>query len=170
MRYNISAKVTGNDKNLLKVFMTLFEKSYVEVAEKTAKQAATDMAHELRSRIENQRFRHQPLTPGYLQYKLMNHLDPRILIATGDYVNSIIPHRIRRGVWGVGVENRNHIDSDIPLRVLARWLEFGTSKSPARPHWRPMIAIWKASSARVAKRLRENLDKDLKHRIHQSRR
>jgi hypothetical protein len=46
-------------------------------------------------------------------------------------------------VVGVPVTSYHH--SGLPMKVLARIHEFGSSKAsvPARPHWRPMVAMAK---------------------------
>lgn len=102
-------------------------------------------------------FRMQKLTEKYLDKKISKDLDPRILLASGDYVNGITVRKeeTRGGgvIYFVTMANRKHEFSNIDLRLLARIMEFGTGeyqvplfgdkrhmvtiKLPKRPHWRP---------------------------------
>jgi len=106
-------------------------------------------------------FKHTPLTVEYLKKKVREGKDPRILLSTGDYVQGIqvkkrrVPPRQDRVVYVVGMANRPHRYSGIPLPKLARLHEYGASRYqvplfgdpdkkvditiPARPHWRPVM-------------------------------
>ena len=81
----------------------------------------------------------QPLSPEYLEWKKKKGLDTRILIATGQYLDSFKVYRSGNS-WVAGVDKeRLHYFEGKTVRMgdLAKWLEFGTRKMPPRPHWRP---------------------------------
>jgi hypothetical protein len=94
--------------------------------------------------IWNQRFALKPLAPKYLKWKAMNGRDTRILISTGKYVDSIRMWKVMRGkvqVIQVGVYPNKRFaprgNANVGVRIVdvARWLEYGTTKMPARPVW-----------------------------------
>lgn len=108
---------------------------------------AEEFADDLKRLIEQQSFAWVPLSAGYARRKNMLGQDPRILIATGRYVNSIRPVQAADGSWVVGVPPEPlHGGSRYTLQDLARWLEFGTKRMPARPHWRPAMSLWKTKA------------------------
>jgi hypothetical protein len=91
--------------------------------------------------ILEQRWRDKwkPLSPSYLEWKKRKGLDTRILIATGQYLDSFKVYRSGK-YWVAGVEkDRLHYFEGKVVKIgdLAKWLEFGTRKMPPRPHWRP---------------------------------
>ena len=88
-------------------------------------------------------FDHEPLNQRYVDKKAAKGLDGRKLLATGDYIEGITTNRVEGGAgvaYTVGVEDRNHRPSGLPLNTLARIHEFGSGSAgiPARPHWRPV--------------------------------
>lgn len=130
-------------------FVRIFKESFPAVADNAMGEIAIWMSQEVKKRIRDQRFAHVPLTKPYLQYKKRVGLDSRILIATGDYVNSIVARRrLINGelCWTVGVPDTIHQGSGLTYTQLARIHEFGSARAhiPARPHWRPVWAIAKA--------------------------
>jgi len=82
-------------------------------------------AEDLRDFIKEQKGNWEELSEQYKAYKQRKGLDPRILIATGKYLNSIkvVQEGTRFKIVPEGYEE------------LAQYLEFGTSRMPARPHW-----------------------------------
>lgn len=94
-------------------------------------------------------FKRVPLSETYAYWKIVRGLDPRVMIRTGHYVQSIkvlekIPHLGAR-VFHVGfdkeeraVDEKGH-PTTLPLHVLAAVHELGSHAAavPARPHWRP---------------------------------
>jgi hypothetical protein len=123
-----------------------------------------DLAYSIRAAIKDQIYEWRPLSPDYARYKEINDLDERILIATEEYVNSIRAWKTPTGVE-VGLPPEvDHSTNGVPLRLLARWLEYGTKnydgnwKMWPRPHWRPEILRWKNN-------VLPDLKKELKSRI-----
>lgn len=126
-------------------------------------QIAQEFADDLKAIIERQLIAWVPLSPTYAQRKRMLGLDPRILIATGRYVNSIQPIEQPDGSWVVSVPDEPLRDgSKHTLKDLARWLEYGTRHMPARPHWRPAMNIWRTKIYQVRRRVRHDLVQELK--------
>lgn len=134
-----------------------------EVAEKDGKVLALKMANEFQRdlvrHIQHQLFNHAvtaPLRPRYKEYKRKKGLDPRILIATGRYLQKIVVIPTKHGA-GVGMARGTHPrlpgskrGRGISYDKLADYLEWGTSKMKPRPHWRPIIAQWEQKSEDVA--------------------
>jgi hypothetical protein len=88
----------------------------------------------------------EELTEPYASRKAREGLDGRILLAIGDYVDGIEVFRGEQKEGGVyymvrpAVRKHDPDDRNYPqLSKLARWLEAGTSKMKARPHWRPTL-------------------------------
>lgn len=82
--------------------------------------------------IELQTFKHEPLSTKWANKKDRLGLDPRILIATGEYVDSIFTGQTSTGFF---------VSIPEGLTKRAAWMEFGTRTTVARPHWRP-VAMW----------------------------
>lgn len=117
-------KITVNTdkaiRKLQRVSPILFEK----IKEYTVKRLEY-YKNELRRYIEDQKGNWVPLNVTYLQHKQALGLDERILIATGNYINSfkVVVNGNQIGIAAEGYEE------------LGKWLEYGTSRMPARPHW-----------------------------------
>ena len=90
--------------------------------------------------IENQRYKGKwaPLSPRYAQWKKDHGLDTRIWVASGLLKDSIAVYR-SNDAWVVGI-NPKKVYPGTQTRVLdvCRHLEFGTSRMPARPLFRPV--------------------------------
>ena len=129
------------------------------LGEEMAKQFSDD----LREILSRQLISWVPLSTGYARRKRNMGLDPRILIATGRYVNSIQPTQQKDGSWLVSVpEEPLRPGSKYTLKDLARWLEYGTQHMPARPHWRPAQNIWRTKIYQLKRRLHFDLVQELK--------
>lgn len=156
------------DPNLMRTFINVFRNAAFQVPNQFCEEVANEFKDELQFRIASQAFGHRPLNPAYRMGKVRARLDPRILIATGEYLESFTvedlssrEHQERHGIEGpgfvVGVRDGIHSGSRLPYRVMARIHEFGTSRIPARPHWRPMSAIYRRRSAELGRRLQVQL-------------
>lgn len=92
---------------------------------------------ELRRRIKQQKLEVPGLTPAYLAEKARRKWSLKTLIRTGGYMNSI------RAQYTNGSLKLLPVGEDpisgVKYSEIARHLEFGTRRMPARPHWRPMI-------------------------------
>lgn len=140
---SMKAKVRVNKKakRNVKVVMDVFQRSLMKMRYGWARRVCETFRTDLIERIEDQRFQHAPLSPKYLEWKQRKGLDERILIATRFYIDHIAVRRSHRG-YKVGVGDARSPNAKVSLRQIVRWLEFGTTQMPARPHWRPMISIY----------------------------
>lgn len=95
----------------------------------------------LQEGIRKQTFKLAPLTKHYLRRKVREGYDRRILMRSSEYVDSIQIFKQGRRIWGVGipVRKKSH-KKTLEMWKLAHYLEYGTKRMPARPHWRPVIA------------------------------
>ena len=92
----------------------------------------------LRYTIERQKFRSfrvYPLSKEYAERKEREGLDPRVLISTGRYLDSIRVY-LDKNELKVSVEDEE-LDGGLSMLGLAKMLEFGTSRMPRRVHWHP---------------------------------
>lgn len=92
---------------------------------------------ELRRRIIQQKLDVPGLTPTYLAEKARRKWSLKTLFRTGGYVHSIRA-RYSNGFLRILPEGEDPV-SGVKYREIAKHLEFGTRRMPARPHWRPMI-------------------------------
>jgi hypothetical protein len=131
------------------------------------------LASKLQLNILQQTIPMKPLSPGYADYKARHKpdpLDPRILIATGEYVNSIAARRKAGGdIVDVNVPDEKHESSGMNLRELGRLHEFGSKQHketgkgvPPRPHWRPTIRWWKRKRLEATEK---EIDKNVGDRV-----
>jgi hypothetical protein len=106
----------------------------------------------LQRAILTQRFRNNkwlPLSPAYLQYKEKMGFAKGIWIRTGQLVDSIIV--LQRGDhWMVGIDPTANYPgaAGIPVLTIAKFMEFGTTKMPARPLFRPIANYLNAHISR----------------------
>jgi hypothetical protein len=155
-------RVTG----LMTLFTQSFRRAVPEVFVEFGEQKAQEFVDELKFKLESQLFGHVPLNREYYLWKLKNRLDPRTLIATHEYMDNITFERIEDDTSGVtlrvGMSSGIHRGSNLPYGRLQRYLEDGTSRMPARPHWRPMIMIFKARSNEMGRELRTRLAQNVR--------
>lgn len=139
--------------DIVPVLVDIFRNpSGVVTTEKLAEAVAKRFAANLRRIIRNQSYAWVPHSPAYAAYKRRNKLDPRIFIASSAYINSIQAVRGEDGSWSVSVPDTPITGvrgKKYTMRDLARWLEFGTLRMPARPMWRPALAAFKAEMHQV---------------------
>lgn len=94
----------------------------------------------IKAGIQTQFFTLKPLTKRYLKWKIRHGYDRRILIRTGNYLDSIIVRDIKRGS-AVTIDPKARTFNGQPMWKLAHWLEYGTKRMDPRPHWRP-VSSW----------------------------
>lgn len=124
---------------------------------------AEEFADDVREILSRQLIAWVPLSKEYARHKREMGLDPRILIATGRYINSIQPIEQKDGSWVVSVPNELLQGSTKhTLKDLARWLEYGTRTMPARPHWRPAMQLWRTKIYQVRRRVRHDIATEMK--------
>lgn len=95
---------------------------------------------ELVEAINSQRYKKvwEPLTPEYLEYKRKNGLSTNIWEATSLLKESITTYRSNNS-YVVGVDRRlKYPGTNVYVYKVVRWLEYGTSRMPARPLFGPV--------------------------------
>lgn len=96
----------------------------------------------LKEFIDTQKFKDMwiPLSNSYLAYKKKKGYSLKIWEATGHLKNSIIYWR-RRSTFMVGVHgNKIYPGTDLKVRDVVLFMEYGTTKMPARPLFRPTVS------------------------------
>lgn len=115
--------------------------------EKVSKAHAEECAKLVTTNVKKQFYPMIALSPKYLLRKTREGKDTRILIATGKYIKGIKAAKSVDGVWGVRADMR-----------VGKWLENGTRKMRARPHWAPTYALMRRNTPKAAiKALRDAL-------------
>lgn len=107
--------------------------------------------------VERRPFRHRALADSTLRKKEAAEQDGRRLIASGEYTYGIEVFKGMRGgkpYYIVRPKPGMHPDAGVPHRVLAAFHEFGTSRTPKRPHWGPTLRILKRILARSEPKVR----------------
>lgn len=120
-------------------------KNNIELQNRFAEHIAKLIQQDLVRTIETQRYssRWAPLSPSYLEYKKANGLSTKIWKASGNMVSSIYKIR-RRSTILIGVSNsRKYPNSNQTLAEVAKRLEYGTEKVPARPLFRPIYSNYR---------------------------
>lgn len=187
-------------------FFSVLQDSALEVARKELKGVAQEARDELVERIAGQKVPgmggrrfglprkfSNPLHPFTLKEKEAKGHDPRTLIATGFYVNSIkvVERKVGKGwTYYVGFEPNAMHPGGLPLHVLARILEYGarirvTPKMraylhwrglhlkadtkfvtiPPRPHWMPVFLRVRREVGKIKKWSSLNVTKELRKRL-----
>jgi hypothetical protein len=153
------------------IILDVFQKTAIPVLKEEGKKIADDFCQELKDRIISRDFKHVPLsTKTILNKKYKEAITTSPLIDTGEYLNSIQTREIEGG-YTVGVGEGNHPTSKgsegepLPMRDLARMLEYGTRGMPARPHWRLTWNNFKRRQEILRKNLADRLKRDMDSRI-----
>lgn len=114
----------------------------------TAREMLTEIGQSsqaiIKRRIESGQVGGPELAKVTKTQKRQKGLDARKLIATGAYLRSI--------KYKMDGDLAVDIQPDRKYYKLAMWLEFGTSQTPARPHWRPAFSEMKSEARRIGKR------------------
>lgn len=122
------------------------------VAKRHLKRFADTSAFKFKSMIEGQKFasfKENPLSAGWAIYKSSHGLDPRVMIATKNYVESIQVFKTDKGFRigfreGQMVEDPDGGEKDITMENLARIQE------AQRPHWEPFSDIMQDDAKKLA--------------------
>lgn len=105
-----------------------------------SKKIADLYVEELVRAINTQRYksRWEPLTPEYLEYKRSHGLSTNIWEATSLLKDSITVYRSGNS-FVVGVNRTlRYPGSKVLVYKVVRWMEYGTSRMPARPLFMPV--------------------------------
>ncbi len=134
MTSTFAEKTFVGDWRAIEIWTADIEKALADEGDKITKSLAEVVSEAISNNIEIQSYGHEPLSLAWSNYKLDNSLDPRILIATGEYVKNIQARKNEKGDWSAGLPNELH-ESGVNFQDLWSWLEFGTDKMVARPHF-----------------------------------
>ena len=133
--------ITVKNANTRKVAVKHFKNTLKEVSKETSRYYAYAFRDYIKEVLEQQLYKWKALSPSYAYYKKTNRLDSRILISTGDYVDSIKVFKYGEG-YAVGLPHKKHAGSEVYLDHLAKIQEFGTRIIPPRPHWRTALSVF----------------------------
>jgi hypothetical protein len=159
--FNLQLRRTPRSKKKYRIVFRTLDEAIDGFTLAQARELAKTLGFSVRRGIQLQNFRHVKLSPPYKKRKLQEGLDPRILIATGQYVQQIgVQKEVvteKKVTIHVGVPKRKHKGTNLTFEQLGRIHEFGTRRGsgeitqgpprtdtgpgpgiPARPHWRPV--------------------------------
>lgn len=148
------------------LFVPMVEQEITYASREYSYKLASKLAGQLRAAILNQTYDWAPLSPAWLARKEALGWDLRILRATGDYVNSIVPRR-HDDVTYVVAPSDKVTHSGKTLKQIGYYLEFGTlnangtEKMPPRPHWRPVWMEFKADQDNIKSEIQKTMLKRL---------
>lgn len=156
-------------------FFSIFKKGARLEANKLTEKLAKEIAEEAKDIIRNQKYELAPLSPAYEKHKEKKNLDPRIFVATRDYLDHGIGHWKKGKFNFVGPLPKKRRNGKLKHTDVARWLEFGTFnedgsvKMPARPMWRALKSSVKRRSKILkqayAKAMRAQMKAALKTKV-----
>lgn len=108
--------------------------------EEFSRYLANEMKNLIKERIDVQYryLRWDPLSPGYLEFKKRHGLSEDIWKATGRLYDSIEAYPFG-GTIIVGINPSAHYDNGTNVLFVAKCMEFGTDKMPARPLFAPTV-------------------------------
>lgn len=180
------AQLGRKRKNFTK-FVAVFAEEVELKSFECNKEVAKAYAEEARQVIKRQLYDWHPLSEPYLERKIVRGYDSRIYIRTREFLEAIswgVTHgRVWTGIPARVMHTGKLARADeakrkpIPMRWLARWLEFGATQSressagnvykiilPPRPIWRPLLSKFVKLKPKFGKRYRKALDKAVKRR------
>lgn len=138
-------RVRGGPTIPHKVVIRILNEQVRDLGQGMALTLAKRLAGRVRQTIIGQTEHWPPLSQRYAAAKARRGLDPRMLIATGRYVNSIRARKSGTKTYVVAPSRESVLDAhgiptDLTLRDLGAIHEFGSRKRsiPPRPHWRPV--------------------------------
>jgi hypothetical protein len=179
-------------------FVSVFREEVELKAFECNKEIAQAYAKEAKQIIEGQLYNWTPLSRRYLEYKISRGYDARIYIRSGEFLSSVSWGVTHGRVW-TGIPSRKMYTGRFeradeperkrfPMRVLARWLEYGTTHRqeveiqpgkkgragkkvyktviiPPRPIWRPLLAKFMQQKPKFGKRYRKALAQATQRRV-----
>lgn len=156
---------TFSDKDPFKIYRSRFKKLITE-QEKFVEELASKFLEDLKRAIYRQTLPLEPLSDDYLKHKQEHGFDERILIKTGAYIKSFkIRFRRYLGQYIATVYIEEDYNSlyinDITNKMLYKILEYGTSQSPARPHWRPIRRLFVKNLPKYQKTVQNRMKRSL---------
>ena len=165
------AKVTKTRNKFHKNLPQIWRESAATSGSEELRKVCDELVDLMRAILLEQRYVWTPLNPKYLHKKIREGYDPRILIRTKEYVESIAvftePAANLSAAFRVGVPDEKIHNSGMTFRKLAGVHEYGRrdGKIPARPHWRPTWSTFVTSLQEVSKRLGKRILADFREKI-----
>ena len=124
-----------------------------------------DIAERIREFIENQELDFAPLTQEYLAKKIKQGYDPRVLIRTGEYVESIKVTEVdsdRDSIHiFISVED-GATETNLSMKELAEFIEYGTKKQPARL---PFTQSWERMKGQIKREVERKIAEEVRKAV-----
>lgn len=120
---------------------------------------ANVMSEEIVKAIDKQRFAHTwaPLSIAYYESKKKKNLSLNIWEATGTFKDNITTYR-SNNMWVVGIHRfKMYPGTNIRIYQVAKFMEFGTDRMPARPLFRPLTVYLRKNIRVYWERYREEV-------------
>lgn len=135
---SIEVELTGSWAETMRALMLL--PNFIKTLQETVAKGIADEYYEaLRGHFQSQDLPLAPLSAWYAEWKAQRGLDTRILIATGQMLDTIKEYPVIGGKTFVGIkEGTAHRDSGIDVALIALVHEYGDPEHnlPARPVYR----------------------------------
>jgi len=123
-----------------------FIKGFPEASTGAARVLGEAFLKTLKSSIETQSLGLAPLSESWTRTKAARGLDPRILMATKEYISSMVLTPVGQGKFAVEADGERF-----------KLLEYGTRSMPARPHFRPAVKAARAAKPQAIEVFRDLL-------------
>lgn len=159
----VTSSLTGDWDKAIRVLREL-QRQGNEYKEEVRK-IGEEVARKVKSLIESQALDLEQLDSDYLRKKTSEGDDTRILIRTSQFINSIQVTDIQASANGINVKISvmdGTTETGISMIELASFLEYGTSKMPAR---KPFEKSWEEMKEEVTNEARERLSAIIKEVI-----
>lgn len=148
--------------------------NFERLVRKSASEQLEDLGGGLKDQVQalilGQMYLWVPLNPDYLKAKIKGGFDPRILVRTKEYVESITVYSLGNPSDRIAFRVSPPVgealhNSGLTFVELARVHEFGDRQGriPSRPHWRVVWLAFKTQQLfQVVKKLRARIFSDVK--------
>ncbi len=140
---------TGKWNDFLRLPLTLA--AVGDIAGSELRKAGQEYIDMLVQAVESQSEPWRSLSDSWEQYKAANNLDPRIWIATGQFLDALQNATVKRagkdylaGLYVDRTHDTPHSGTELAMSQLAIYLEFGSADGsrPPRPLFRPVAYQW----------------------------
>lgn len=113
---------------------------YEEYFDQFVAYMALELKKEFKQAIEHQKYKHKwkPLSIRYKDYKKTHNLSMKIWKATGLLLRSI-GYKKYNGYYLIGIDPFKKYKNGIRVLDIAKYIEYGTRRMPARPLFRPIL-------------------------------
>lgn len=152
------------DWDKVEQFLDNLSNNYMKnIREVLERSVGKEIEIKLKDSVRKQLLTLEPLSPSYLQRKKAKGLDPRTLIATGEYINNLQVIELEETedtlTLFIGATDEMHY-SGLTFAELSVIIEYGTDTQPPRPHvaltWEK---IQREVESKVQRLIKEELEK-----------